>query len=209
MNRLAYNVKEIVNKLYSTIPLVPSNNLIQNIFQDIQYGLYDDCGDPNKNWDKWKDRCIELLKQRNILGQYRKIKCHNSNNKIIKKYTISRLKKIHSNKEYTWNEIVEITNNSGGRTYSSPFGDYSNFIFIEEIVDINNISGYIPYDECQELDLDEDMSVIEYLADRYDSGEILPPVILDDQYKVIDGSHRVSMYDYLNITKIKAFVLKK
>lgn len=120
----------------------------------------------------------------------------------------SRLKK-KSNKEYTWDEIVEITNNAGGRTYSSPFGNYSDFIFIEEFVDISNIRGYIPYDECQELDLDEDMAIVEYLVDKYYDGEILPPVILDEQYKVIDGSHRVSMYDYLNIQKIKAFVLQK
>lgn len=64
-----YNISNIVSKLYSTIPLVPSNNLIQNIFQDIQYGLYKECGDPEENWDKWKDNCVELLKQRNILSK--------------------------------------------------------------------------------------------------------------------------------------------
>lgn len=74
MKRLAYNVHQIVNKLYSTIPLVPSGNLIQNIMQDIQYGLYDDCGDPDKNFDKWQSRCIELLKQRKLIGNNRKYK---------------------------------------------------------------------------------------------------------------------------------------
>lgn len=492
MKRLAFNINKIVNKLYSTIPLVPSSALIENIYQDIQYGLYNSCGDPDTNWDKWKERCVQLLRERKIIGQklashdtdtrtcaliyidgkiyegeshndalqqylndnnidrvnseegynrnymnselnknnnlynlpfacmhkideddyqqlfmdyidyeygdydeymeeypgdyipqnaifietdtmknveldsivnklkeqypnytiyedgyiepfsfeqYNKVankkvayhdigerdcavlyidnnffenETHNEaltdytnsinirrrhnpysssrevfedefyNNRNLedvdycclnkvtydpiiredvkrifidintlkniglneliskiqgqypgfeiyidndnigahdidkyeqvankKSIAISRLKKKYSNKQYTWDEVVEITNNGGGRTYSSPFGDYSDLMFVEEIVDVSNITGYIPYDECQELDLDEDMAVVEYLADRYDDGEILPPVILDNQYKIIDGSHRVSMYDYLNIQKIKAFVLQK
>lgn len=84
--KVAYDVNAIVNKLYSTIPLVPSGNLIQNIMQDIQYGLYDDCGDPNENFDKWKNRCIELLKQRKLIGNY--------NKKYERTGKFSRLKKI-------------------------------------------------------------------------------------------------------------------
>ena len=61
--------KEIATKLYSDIPLVPTGCLIQSIIQDIQAGLYNNCGDPNKNWEKWKQKCKQLLNQRGILGK--------------------------------------------------------------------------------------------------------------------------------------------
>lgn len=60
--------KEIATKLYQTIPLVPTGCIVQDIIQDVQLGLYKDCGDPNKNWNKYKERCKELLKQRNVVG---------------------------------------------------------------------------------------------------------------------------------------------
>ena len=68
--------KEIATKLYSDIPLVPTGCLMQSIVQDIQSGLYNKCGDPNKNWEKWEERCKQLLNQRGILG---------NNNKRLKK----------------------------------------------------------------------------------------------------------------------------
>lgn len=63
-----YNVHEIVNKLYKDIPLVPIGDLLHDISQDIQLGLFDDCGDPNTNWENWKQRAMELLKERNIIN---------------------------------------------------------------------------------------------------------------------------------------------
>lgn len=63
-----YNVHEITNKLYRTIPLVPVGNLMQDIAQDIQAGLYNDCGDPNIDWDSWKNRCIEILSERGTIN---------------------------------------------------------------------------------------------------------------------------------------------
>ena len=68
--------KEIATKLYQTIPLVTTGCIIQDIIQDVQSGLYKDCGDPNKNWNKYKEKCKELLKQRNIVGTRLKKKAY-------------------------------------------------------------------------------------------------------------------------------------
>jgi hypothetical protein len=62
-----YNLHDIVNKSYRTIPLVPTGSLTQDIAQDIQAGLYNDCGDPNTNWDAWMDRAKLILSERNVI----------------------------------------------------------------------------------------------------------------------------------------------
>ena len=69
--------------------------------------------------------------------------------------------------------------------------------------------SYLTVEECDEYDLDEDKSVIERLLDKYDSGEDFPPIILDSDYKIIDGSHRMGLYEYLGLNTIKAFVKKE
>ena len=178
-------VHEIVNKLYKTIPLVPIGNLLQDLTQDVQYGLFKDCGDPNTNWDKWEERAIELLKQRNI---------------------ISRLAKV-AEKIYTCNEVRDIINSTGGKIYSAPYGNYDNKFELKEvnISDINK-DTYLTLSECEEYDLDEDYEIIEYLENTYMEGKNLPPVILDSNMKIIDGSHRVGAYENLGKKNIKAFI---
>lgn len=68
LSQCKYNVHDIVNKLYRTIPLVPVGNLMLDIAQDIQSGLYNDCGDPNTNWQAWMDRAKQILSERNVIN---------------------------------------------------------------------------------------------------------------------------------------------
>lgn len=123
---------------------------------------------------------------------------------------VAKLKKL-SNAEYTWNEICNIINNAGGTIYSSPFGSYDNDTFKIETIEIDKIprSNYLTIDDCKELDLDEDENVIMNLVYAYEDGDDIPPIILDNDYHIIDGSHRLGMYDYLNIKYIKSFILQK
>lgn len=155
---------------------------MQNIVQDIQYGLYDSCGDPNTNWDLWKNRCIELLKERKILGS--------------------------KSKTYTWQEVCDITNNAGGRTYCAPFGSYDNAEFKLENVSLSDVKGYMTYGEYSEYDMDEDVYVVENLEEAYMNGEDIPNIILDKNLNIIDDSHRASMYENLGIGYFKAYVMQ-
>ena len=202
-----YNVQQIVNKLYRTLPLVPIGTLTQDIAQDIQMGLYKDCGDPNEHWDLWMERAKEILRDRNIIDVMEREQIN------AMPYMDNSYGKISTanNKLYTWQEVCDITNNAGGKIYSSPYGDYNNYQFELKLVDTNLIDkdSYLTLDECREYDLDEDESVIENLIELYDSGENFPPIILDSNYKIIDGSHRMGVYDWIGLGKIKAYVKKE
>lgn len=205
LNSLNYNVHDITNKLYKTIPLVPIGNLMQDIARDIQYGLYDGCGDPNTNWECWKNRCIEILKDRQVID-------------VMDRKFISTDPVLQNNKSirlsetiYSWDMVCDIINNAGGRIYSSPYGDYSQNNFILKNIQINDIprSNYLSIEQCKKYDLDEDENIIINFINEYEDGADFPPIVVDENYNVIDGSHRLGMYDYLGINTIKAFVLKK
>lgn len=213
LSRCKYNVHDIVNKLYRTIPLVPVGTLMQDIAQDIQMGLYNDCGDPNTNWQAWMDKTKKMLSERNVIdvmdnrNHIYALPIDKPDCKYIREAKIKKL----SDNLYTWQEVCDITNNAGGRIYSSPFGNYDNYKFKLEQVPFNKISPdyYLTIKDCDELNLDEDKSVIERLLNTYDSGQDLPPIILDNNYKIIDGSHRMGVYEYLGLANIKAFVIQK
>ena len=208
-----YNVHDIVNQLYRTVPLVPTGNLLQDIAQDIQNGLYNDCGDPNENWNNWRERCTEILSERNIINIMQPRQFINAEpiiSKDCKYIREAKLKKI-SNEEYTWEEVCNIINNAGGSIYSSPFGNYSDCKFKLKTILINDISKdcYLSIEDCKKYDLDEDENVIMKLVDAYNNGASIPPIILDNNLKIIDGSHRLGMYDFLGINKIQAFILQE
>lgn len=157
MKRLAYNIKKIVNKLYSTIPLVPSNCLIQNIIQDIQYGLYDECGDPNENWDLWKKRCVYLLNQRNILS------CK-TNNKLATHDTESRTCAI----VYVNGKLFE------GESHNEALQNYLNSNDIEIKQGVGECERYYL---TKELDTNSNLDNIEFAClnkiDKQDFNELL------------------------------------
>ncbi len=202
-----YNVKQIVNKLYRTIPLVPTGTLMQDITQDIQYGLYKDCGDPNENWDLWMKRCKELLKDRNVIDIMDNREYINAMPYVDNSY--GRISQ--AEKKYTWQEVCKITNDAGGNIYCSPYGDYDDYEFELQSVSFKDIDKdtYLTIDECKEYNLDEDRSVIENLVSKYDSGVDFPPIILDSNYKIIDGGHRMGAYEWLGLGYINAFIKKE
>jgi hypothetical protein len=109
---------------------------------------------------------------------------------------------------YSWDDVVSITNESVGRIYSSPFGDYSDSKFSKEEVWLDHIARdhYLTLDECLKLKLDEDEYVIRRLISAYSNGDNLPPVILTSDLKVIDGSHRLGALESLRIYHLTAFV---
>ena len=202
----SYNIQQIVNKLYRTLPLVPIGSLTQDIAQDIQMGLYNDCGDPNEHWNLWMERAKQILHDRNIIDVMDREQIN------AMPYVDNSYGKISTaNKLYTWQEICDITNNAGGKIYSSPYGQYDDYEFELKEIDTNliNKDSYLTLEECREYDLDEDESIIENLINLYDSGENFPPIILDSNYKIIDGSHRMGVYDWMGLSKIKAYVKKE
>ena len=63
----------ISKRLIADLPLVPTNDLIYSIVDDIQAGLYDDLGPLekcDKNWDEWLERTVYILKAQGRLVGY-------------------------------------------------------------------------------------------------------------------------------------------
>ncbi|QST02478.1 hypothetical protein IMZ31_23805 (plasmid) [Pontibacillus sp. ALD_SL1] len=111
---------------------------------------------------------------------------------------------------YTWDRIVAETKNAGGRIYSLPHGNYENKTFLLKSVRLEDLGGkgFFTLRECEELDLDEDYYVIKRLMRAYQNGANIPPVILDSNYDVIDGSHRLGAMFELGTTFFGAYVMR-
>lgn len=67
MIKKANNAYSMAQKLALKVPLVPMRELVQDIAQDIQNGLYKECGDFNTDFENWLDKCREILRQRNVI----------------------------------------------------------------------------------------------------------------------------------------------
>lgn len=67
MIKKASNAYSMAEKLALKVPLVPMRELVQDIAQDIQNGLYKNCGDYDTNFEKWLDKCREILRERNVI----------------------------------------------------------------------------------------------------------------------------------------------
>lgn len=113
----------------------------------------------------------------------------------------------NAEKIYTWNEVKEIQDSAEGKKYCLPFGDYGDFEL--KTVNINDYRDYfMTYNEMEDLDLDEDISILRNLYNVLDCGGEFPPIVIDKNGQLIDGSHRLSaLYEYGSITT-KAFVEK-
>lgn len=73
--------------------------------------------------------------------------------------------------------------------------EYSEYVLKE--IDIKEI-------DIEEFILDEDL--IEEYEEKYSKSKKYPPIVLDSDYRIIDGSHRFNVLYNLGITKILAFV---
>lgn len=193
MKRLSYNVREIVNKLYNTIPLVPSNNIMQNIMQDIQYGLYDDCGDPEKNWDAWKERCIKLLQERNILSNQDKKTIINTKTGFTKK--VKRLKNKLAKKIYLKDIISEDNLDSYG--YNT---DYGNRTFAISYINGKLFEGDVHKDTIEEYlqnnnyDPNEILNYSDGFVTENEQSEMDLPTAFASYIKGIDGNDYIAIY---------------
>jgi len=60
----------IAKELIAALPLVPANEILYNLVQDIEAGYYEDISpvdEAMKNWDAWKQRAKDLLIAKGIL----------------------------------------------------------------------------------------------------------------------------------------------
>lgn len=110
---------------------------------------------------------------------------------------------------YTWEEVLEITLSSNFKDYGEPLSsfDFSKSKFKLEHVWLNNISSdYLTIDECRNSNFEEDEYTILKLVSDYDRVDYVSPIILDSDFKVINGRYKLGALDYLSKYHIEVFL---
>lgn len=116
----------------------------------------------------------------------------------------AKLQKVND-KIYTWQEVCDEQSNGTGKASSLPFGSYGEFK-LEEIK-ISSLSDYfMTFDEMFDMDLDEDINIVRKIASSIEKGDYIPPIVVDKNGKLIDGSHRLSAYYELGYYNIDAYI---
>lgn len=113
---------------------------------------------------------------------------------------------VNENNGLTYNDVLK--KQQIDNPYSDVLFSTENSKFVEEIIDIkklrelngfsddeNEIEQTVSY--FNDLGMDEDYSVSKKLMNKIVNGVKLSPIVVDENYKVLDGSHRLAAYSEL------------
>ncbi len=113
---------------------------------------------------------------------------------------------VNENNELTYNNVFK--KQQIDNPYSDVLFSTKNSKFVEEIIDIKKLRELNGFsddeDEIEQtvsyfgdLDMDEDYTVSKKLMNKIVNGIKLSPIVVDEKYKVLDGSHRLAAYSEL------------
>lgn len=113
---------------------------------------------------------------------------------------------VNENNELTYNDVFK--KQQIDNPYSDLLFSTENSKFVEEIIDIKKLRELNGFsddeDEIEQtvsyfndLGMDEDYSVSKKLMNKIVNGVKLSPIVVDENYKVLDGSHRLAAYSEL------------
>jgi len=113
---------------------------------------------------------------------------------------------VNENNELTYNAVFK--KQQIDNPYSDILFSTENSKFVEEIIDIKKLRELNGFsddeDEIEQtvsyfndLGMDEDYSVSKKLMNKIVNGVKLSPIVVDENYKVLDGSHRLAAYSEL------------
>ena len=101
----------IAKELMAALPLVPANEVLYNLVQDIEMGHYDDISNledamKDENWENWKERTKELLIAKGLLVKTSRLRKLAKGTDLgdIKKIDIEEIKKTWAPFEFTYND---------------------------------------------------------------------------------------------------------
>lgn len=115
-----------------------------------------------------------------------------------------------SNKIFTLKDVEKIQTKE--KVYSSDiiFDANKDDKFVIEKVRLNDITiGHnknLSLDDYKKLNMDEDIIITEVLIDKIDNNIDIVPIVVDENYEIMDGIHRYVAYKELKFNKIFAFV---
>ena len=113
---------------------------------------------------------------------------------------------LNENNELTYNAVFK--KQQIDNPYSDVLFSTEHSKFVEEIIDIESLRELNGFsddeDEIEQtisyfndLGMDEDYSVSKKLMNKIVNGVELSPIVVDENYKVLDGSHRLAAYSEL------------
>jgi hypothetical protein len=113
---------------------------------------------------------------------------------------------VNENNELTYNNVFK--KQQIDNPYSDVLFSTKNSKFVEEIIDIKKLRELNGFsddeDEIEQtvsyfgdLGMDEDYTVSKKLMNKIVNGIKLSPIVVDEKYKVLDGSHRLAAYSEL------------
>lgn len=113
---------------------------------------------------------------------------------------------VNENNGLTYNDVLK--KQQIDNPYSDVLFSTENSKFVEEIIDIKKLRELNGFsddeDEIEQtvsyfndLGMDEDYSVSKKLMNKIVNGVKLSPIVVDENYKVLDGSHRLAAYSEL------------
>lgn len=110
---------------------------------------------------------------------------------------------------YSWEEVVSKTISTGNKC-NAPNEKYKNCQFIKKEVPTSKIKKtyYLTLAQCKKLNFVEEICTIRNLIHDYQSDSV-PPIILNEDYSIIDGARRMGAIMELGREKVEAFVLFK
>jgi DNA-directed RNA polymerase beta' subunit len=127
--------------------------------------------------------------------------------KDLKKFIATTIREyLNENNQLTYKDVFK--KQQIDNPYSDVLFSTENSKFVEEIIDIKKLRELNGFsddeDEIEQtvsyfddLGMDEDYTVSKKLMNKIVNGIKLSPIVVDDKYKVLDGSHRLAAYSEL------------
>jgi hypothetical protein len=112
------------------------------------------------------------------------------------------MKKLKSFENFSYSDVLK-NQQIGNPAYDLLFSDEDAEFELEEInIDkLRKINGFEDGDQTLtdfiELGLDEDESITQELFNKIVDGVELSPIVVDENYKLLDGRHRLAAYSEL------------
>lgn len=129
------------------------------------------------------------------------------NDMKLRKFIATTIREyLNENNQLTYNDVFK--KQQIDNPYSDMLFSTENSKFVEEIIDIRELRELngLSDDEDEieqtvsyfnDLGMDEDYSVSRKLMNKIINGVKLSPIVVDEKYKILDGSHRLAAYSEL------------
>lgn len=108
---------------------------------------------------------------------------------------------------FSWIEVLAELTKGNHEAFFIPHEDeHEGALFEKKQIPLDDITDYTTYEEFLLIGVRYEIEAVERLIKAYKRGEPVPPIVLDDDGKIIDGYHRLPAQLFLKRNSVEAFV---